>query len=149
MTNDAMTKEWPMPNAQAARANARRKAADHRSFEIGPSLVIGHWSLVIRPLRRATLCRSCRRGAFTLLELLIAVAIFAIVLTAMNGVFYAAMRLQRSGSRMVEESVPIQQAVSVIKRDIQGIVAPGGTLAGPLQPSTAATGNAANMVPQG
>src|SRR5258708_29807092 len=59
------------------------------------------------------------------------------------------MRLQRSATRNVEESLPIQQALTLIKRDLQGIVAPGGTLAGPLQPSTAATGNAANMVPQG
>jgi len=86
---------------------------------------------------------------FTLLELLIAVSIFAIVLAAINGVFYAAMRLQRTATRAVEESLPVQEALTIIKRDLQGIVAPGATLAGPLQPSTAATGNAANMVPAG
>jgi len=58
------------------------------------------------------------------------------------------MRLQRSTSRTVEEALPLQQSLAIIKRDLQGLVAPGGVLAGPLQPSTAATGNAANMVPQ-
>src|SRR5437763_10545402 len=65
-------------------------------------------------------------AGFTLLELLIAVAIFAVVLAAINGVFYGAMRLQRSSSRSVEESLPIQQALAIIKRDLQGLVAPGG-----------------------
>lgn len=90
-----------------------------------------------------------RIGGFTLLEILIAVSIFAILLAAINGVFYSAMRLQRSATRTVEEALPIQQTLAILKRDLQGIVAPGGPLTGPLQPSTAATGTAANMVPQG
>ena len=51
-------------------------------------------------------------NAFTLLELLIAVSIFAMVLTAINGVFYGAMRLQSKSSRAVEESLPAQQTVA-------------------------------------
>src|SRR5947209_4512497 len=38
-------------------------------------------------------------AGFTLLELLIAVAIFAVVLAAINGVFYGAMRLHRRSRR--------------------------------------------------
>jgi type II secretion system protein J len=93
-----------------------------------------------------------RCGGFTLLELLIAVSIFAIVLAAINSVFYAAMRLERTASRSVEEAQPLEQTVSLIKRDLQAIVAPGGVLAGPLQPAAAAAssgGNNANMIPAG
>jgi general secretion pathway protein J len=86
-----------------------------------------------------------RPPAFTLLELLIAVAIFAIVLTAINGVLYGAMRLRSKTARTIEEALPIQQTVAILKRDLQGIVAPGGILTGPLQ-SGAATGG---MLPQG
>jgi len=89
---------------------------------------------------------SFRRPAgFTLLELLIAVAIFAIVLTAINGVLYGAMRLRSKTARTIEEALPIQQTVAILKRDLQGIVAPGGILTGPLQSGTATGG----MLPQG
>src|SRR3989442_1769371 len=74
-----------------------------------------------------------RRTAFTLLELLLAVAIFAVVLASINAVFYSAMRLQRRASGTIEESLPLQQTVTILKRDLQGLVAPGGVLAGPLQ----------------
>jgi len=85
--------------------------------------------------------------AFTLLELLIAVAIFSIVLTAINGVFYGAMRLQSKSARSVEESLPIQQAVAILKRDIRGIVAPGGTLGGFLQSPTTSTPAGGSPIP--
>ena len=87
-------------------------------------------------------------AAFTLLELLIAVAIFSVVLTAINGVFYGAMRLQSKASRSVEESLPIQQAVSILKRDLQGIVAPGGALGGSLQ-SGASASPSSTAIPSG
>src|SRR5437667_12453541 len=45
--------------------------------------------------------------AFTLLELLIAISIFAMVLTAINGVFYTAMRLQHKASHTVEAPLPL------------------------------------------
>ncbi|MBI3416011.1 MAG: prepilin-type N-terminal cleavage/methylation domain-containing protein [Verrucomicrobia bacterium] len=80
---------------------------------------------------------SQQRVGFTLIEVLIAVSIFAMVLLAINSVFYGAMRLQRKTSQAVDESLPAQQAVALIKRDLQGIVAPGRVLAGPLQSGAA------------
>src|SRR5258708_7475458 len=80
--------------------------------------------------------KGCDKGsnkggaAFTLLELLIAFAIMSVVLTAISGVFYGAMRLQTKSARSVEESLPVQQAVAILKRDFKGIVAPGGVLGG-------------------
>src|SRR5262245_8586803 len=89
--------------------------------------------------------RSARRQrAFTLIEVMLAVAIFAIVLAAINGVFYSALRLRRTASEAIEQSLPVQQAVAIIKRDLQGLVAPGGTLTGPLQSGVAITSGGGN-----
>jgi len=90
--------------------------------------------------------------AFTLIEVLLAVAIFAIVLAAINGVFYSALRLRRKAAEAIEQSLPVQQAVAIIKRDLQGLVAPGGTLTGPLQSGVAITsssGGSSSMDQQG
>ena len=91
------------------------------------------------------------RKAFTLIEVMLAVAIFAIVLAAINGVFYSALRLRYKASEAIEQSLPIQQTASIIKRDLQGLVAPGGTLAGPLQSgvATTSTGSGSSMDQQG
>jgi len=77
--------------------------------------------------------KPLHRQAFTLIEVLIAVVVSAIVLAAMNGVFYGAIRLREKTTRAVEEGLPIQQTLAVLKRDLQGIMAPGGMLAGTLQ----------------
>jgi len=74
-----------------------------------------------------------RAGGFTLLEVLLAVVIFAIVLVAIHGVFYGAIRLRNKTTDALEEAVPLQHAVAIIKRDLASIVAPGGTLSGQLQ----------------
>ena len=65
--------------------------------------------------------------AFTLLELLIAVSIFAVVLGAITTVFYSAMRLRNKTAARFDELLPIHHAVTVIQRDLTGLVAPGGT----------------------
>jgi len=96
---------------------------------------------------RACSVAAAHSAAFTLLELLIAVAIFSIVLTAINGVFYGAMRLQTKSARSVEESLPIQQAVAILKRDLKGIVIPGGTLGGFLQSPTTSTPAGGSPIP--
>ncbi len=72
-------------------------------------------------------------GAFTLLELLIAVVAFGIVLAAINAVFYAALRLRNRSVASLEEALPLQHAVATIKRDLANIVLPGGPLSGSLQ----------------
>ena len=77
--------------------------------------------------------------AFTLIEILIAVVIFTMVLAAINGVFYGALRLRTKTSRMIEESLPNRQTVAIIRRDLQGIMAPGGVLSGSLKSGGAST----------
>jgi type II secretion system protein J len=74
-----------------------------------------------------------RAQGFTLMEVLIATVAFAIVLAAINGVFYGAMRLRAKTVQSIDESVPMQHALAIIKRDLANIVVPGGTFFGALQ----------------
>lgn len=80
---------------------------------------------------RSTIDR--RVAAFTLMELLLAVGIFAIVLASINTVFYAALRLRNKVSHLLDETAPMQQALAMLRRDLQGAAAPGVKLAGPMQ----------------
>jgi type II secretion system protein J len=62
--------------------------------------------------------------AFTLIEVLLAVGIFAIVLFAINTVFFSALRLERATNRAVDERAPLNQAFAILRRDLQGAVPP-------------------------
>ena len=70
------------------------------------------------------------RAAFTLIEVLLAVAVFAIVLAAINSVFFSALRLRNKAVQSFEKSLPLQQALSFVQKDLEGIMLPGGRLAG-------------------
>src|SRR3954469_2041630 len=74
---------------------------------------------------------------FTLIEVLLAVAIFAIVLAAINSVFYGALRLRNRTTQALDKSLPVQQVITILKHDLQGIVAPGGALTGSLKSGVA------------
>lgn len=75
----------------------------------------------------------CRPRGFTLIEVLLAVAVFAIVLAAINTVFFGALRLRNKTHDAFEIALPLQQTVGIIKRDLGGIMLPGGTMAGQFQ----------------
>jgi prepilin-type N-terminal cleavage/methylation domain-containing protein len=74
-----------------------------------------------------------RTGAFTLLELLIATAIFAVILAAINTVFYGALRLQSKVTEKVDRSAWVAQVTAVIRRDLRAVMPAGSTLAGPIK----------------
>jgi type II secretion system protein J len=78
--------------------------------------------------------------AFTLIEMLLAVAICAIVLVAINGVFATAVRLRDKTSDAVEASLPVNRALDNLYRDLKGVVGPGGYLAGDFRCGVQATG---------
>lgn len=80
--------------------------------------------------------------AFTLLEVLIAVAIFSIVLVAINTVFFAALRLRARASQAVEDLTPVGHAVAIMKRDLLAATPPGRLLSSGMTttPTTMATG---------
>lgn len=97
------------------------------------------------PSAPTCLARDQRRVAgFTLLEVLLAVVVFAVVLVAMHYVFHGALRLRNRTTASLEEAVPLHQALAVIQRDLANLTSPGGTLAGPLQ--TAPTGTTATLL---
>ena len=81
-------------------------------------------------------------GGFTLIELMLTIVIFAVVLTAINGVFFGAMRLRNKTTSMLEKSVPMTQTLTIIRRDLMGVVAPNGLLSGSFK-TGAATGGLA------
>jgi type II secretion system protein J len=76
-----------------------------------------------------------RRG-FTLLELLIATAVGAVVLIVVQTTFFGALRLHNTTHRRIEEDAVVQRCVGIVRRDLAGLMLPGGTLAGELQTTT-------------
>src|SRR4029078_12040736 len=89
-------------------------------------------------LLRRTRCshRPGRAGqnvsAFTLLEILVAVSIFSVVLVAINTVFYAALRLRNKTTEAIEELIPTEHAIAIMKRDFMATLPPAGSLSGQL-----------------
>jgi len=69
-------------------------------------------------------------SAFTLIEVLLALAICGIVLAAINSVFVTAVRLRDKTTAAVDEALPMAQAMEVIRRDLKGVAGPRGFLAG-------------------
>ena len=72
--------------------------------------------------------RATARG-FTLIELVIAVGIFAIVLIAINTVFFSALRLRQRTTAVLDEALPVNQALTLLRRDLRGALPPVGVLA--------------------
>src|SRR5438552_3985913 len=77
--------------------------------------------------------RTSSRCAFTLIEMLLALAVSAVILAAIGGVFFSAMRIRERTTAMLDQSAPLQQAITLLRRDLKGAVPPGGVLAGSLQ----------------
>ncbi len=77
---------------------------------------------------------SHRRGAvaafgFTLIEAVLALGISAVVLAAIGGVFYSALRLRNRSVAMLDEGSRLHPVLAVIKRDLSGAMPPDGFLA--------------------
>jgi len=73
-----------------------------------------------------------RRGSagFTLIEVLAATAMFAVLVGALYPVFHTAMRMREKAADVMEETLPRHYAAEVMKRDLRQVVAPVGILAG-------------------
>lgn len=78
-------------------------------------------------------------AAFTLLEVLVAVGVFSIVVAAITTVFFGALRLRNATADGFEKVLPLQQTLATIKRDLQGIVPPGGVFSGQFQTTSTNT----------
>lgn len=71
-----------------------------------------------------------RTKAFTLIEVLLAVAIFGVVLLAIHSIFHGALRLRNRTTQAVEDALPLERALATLRRDLANVVAPNGTLSG-------------------
>lgn len=73
-----------------------------------------------------------RHRGFTLMELLLAIVISAVVLAAINGVFFGAIRLRNRVAEQLNVAMPLQNALAVLRRDLMGIQLPDGEFSGRL-----------------
>lgn len=87
------------------------------------------------------------RSAFTLLEILLAVAIFSVVLIAIHSVFHVALRLRNRTVQAIESDIPLQQTLSILRRDLADIVPPGGTFGGALESNPITEGDTVSGTP--
>jgi type II secretion system protein J len=68
--------------------------------------------------------RTAARSGFTLIEMILAIGIAAIVLITVNAAFFAALHLRDDTANMLDEATPVDAAVTFIKRDLQCAVTP-------------------------
>ncbi len=77
-------------------------------------------------------CRPpCNKG-FTLLEVLAAVAMSAMLLSSLYIVMSGAIRLREDDSKAFQEGPKRSQVAALLKHDLMNCVAPGGVLAGAM-----------------
>jgi len=86
-----------------------------------------------------------RLQGFTLVEVLVATVCIAIVILALNSTIFTAMRLRTRTTEQLEKAVPLQHALTLITRDLQGIMASNGTLAGSLTAGTSLSTSSSQM----
>jgi prepilin-type N-terminal cleavage/methylation domain-containing protein len=99
---------------------------------------VAQWSAAYRPLQRSISWRnlSPKRPegrapyAFTLIEVMVAMVAFAIILAAISGVFWGALKLQKRSADSVDAALPTERALSIIRNDLINIVPPGGQFLG-------------------
>jgi prepilin-type N-terminal cleavage/methylation domain-containing protein len=79
----------------------------------------------VEPLQRnGPFCASTSLRGFTLIEMILAIGIAAIVLIAVNAVFFTSLRLANDTADMVDAASPVDSAVTFMKRDLQCAVTP-------------------------
>ena len=64
------------------------------------------------------------RDGFTLIEMILAIGIAAIVLVTACTVFFAGLRLRESTQRLVDDATPVDQALTSVQRDLRCITIP-------------------------
>lgn len=94
--------------------------------------------------------RHSGRGGFTLLELLLATAVGAIVLLVINATFFAALHLHNATHEKIDDDLVIQRALGIVRRDLAGIMIPANpqattnTLSGQLTTEITSTNDLDN-----
>jgi type II secretion system protein J len=62
--------------------------------------------------------------AFTLIEMVLAIGVAAMVLIAVNTALFASLRLREATAAAVDAATPVDQAVTFLRRDLQCVVTP-------------------------
>ena len=107
----------------------------------------------LRAVGVSTVCRlkpELRTSAFTLIEVMIAMAVFAIVLAAVNGIFWGALRLRNKTVESIDAALPRERALAVIRNDLANIAPPNGRFFSAITTmgsTTNANGMAMNNLP--
>ena len=74
--------------------------------------------------------RTRQKEAFTLLELLVAMVLMVVAASCLYTALYTGFRAYRSASSAIEPTSLAINAIELLKRDLSGVLPPGGTLAG-------------------
>lgn len=74
--------------------------------------------------RSAWLSASSPRAAFTLIEMILAIGIAAIVLICVNTALFTALHLRDASADMVDAESPVDSTVAFLKRDLECCVTP-------------------------
>ena len=64
------------------------------------------------------------KKAFTLVEMILAIGVTAIVLAAVNAVLFTALHLRQVTTDVVDAATPVDQAFTYLRRDLQCVVTP-------------------------
>ncbi|MBN1866104.1 type II secretion system protein GspJ [Candidatus Sumerlaeota bacterium] len=94
-----------------------------------------------RAVARRAVARRAHR-AFTLIGILMATVVFSVLIAALYGVFYGAIRLRETTFERVESGLPRDQILAVIRRDLTAVVPPVGILAAAMTGETGTLGSA-------
>jgi type II secretion system protein J len=67
---------------------------------------------------------SAFHRGFTLIEMILAIGVAAIVLITISSVFFAALRLRNNTQDFVDAATPVDQTLSIMERDLACVVTP-------------------------
>jgi general secretion pathway protein J len=71
-----------------------------------------------------------RSSGFTLLELIVAMSLMVVVASSLYTALYTGFRAYRSAQAAVDPTATAINVIELLKRDLYGVLPPGGTLAG-------------------
>ncbi len=77
--------------------------------------------------------KQFNRAGFTLLELLVAMALMVIISGGLYTSLYTGFKSKRSSERVVKPLITLQAAMDMLAQDVQGAVEPNTTLAGAFE----------------
>jgi type II secretion system protein J len=116
-----VSEKWVARATRPPRSATRRPAGEAMKPLEGGCDQSGAW-FPFGPAGR--LCHPPSCGGFTLIEMILAIGISAIVLIVVNAAFFSSLRLRDATSNTVDAASPVDAAVTFLKRDLQCAVTP-------------------------